>query len=95
MRAGVTVATLQRALAEVEAKLQNWPAAADSQAYFARLDRMTGSFEYQVYLGDAWTDPAEVTQLTVPPASPQSQPAGPAEKVAPSGMSSRTAIGPT
>src|SRR5690606_16645542 len=60
-------AQLAEAASLLEQRLAAWPAGADQAALFrARLDRLVEPVRYQLYLGDAWTDPAAVEVIPAP-----------------------------
>lgn len=49
------------------AELAKWPANADARGiYEGTLDRLVDGVQYQLSLGDAWTDPAHVTMIPLP-----------------------------
>lgn len=51
----------------VEDLLAEWPAAAGRSAiYEGRLSRLIEGLSYQLYLGDAWTDPADIRMISLP-----------------------------
>ncbi|MCY2992951.1 MAG: hypothetical protein NTY19_34480 [Planctomycetota bacterium] len=55
----------------IKSVLQSWPSQADSTAvYAAHLPSLTDPITYQIYLGDAWTDPATVDMLALPIVEP-------------------------
>ncbi len=59
-------------LAAARAALENWEAnAAGATVFRGQLDRMVESIEYKVFLGDAWTDPAEVVMTPRPLIEPR------------------------
>ena len=59
-------------LAAARAALENWEAnAAGASVFRGQLDRMVESIEYKVFLGDAWTDPAEVAMTPRPLIEPR------------------------
>ncbi len=59
-------------LAAARAALENWEAnAAGASVFRGQLDRMVESIEYKVFLGDAWTDPAEVVMTPRPLIEPR------------------------
>ena len=68
----VTRATAERSsLAAAETALQHrldaWPGDADTSAlYLGRLQRLVDSVRYTMYLGDAFTDPAQVEMIPLP-----------------------------
>ncbi len=59
-------------LAAARAALENWEAnAAGASVFRGQLDRMVESIEYKVFLGDAWTEPAEVVMTPRPLIEPR------------------------
>jgi hypothetical protein len=70
--AGGEAAKLQAAAASVDAVVAAWPGTAEQTAlYTARLTRLTDPISYQLYLGDAWTDPAELRMIPLPVVEPE------------------------
>lgn len=58
---------LRQSAAAIESVLQNWPGNADRSAvYEGNLRQLVEPVEYQLYLGDAWTDPARVDMIPLP-----------------------------
>jgi len=69
--AGVNTARLLRAAERIDKRLSSWPGNADDTAlYVGRLTRLVDSVTYQLYLGDAWTDPAKVDMIPLPVVEP-------------------------
>ncbi|MFM7073558.1 MAG: hypothetical protein ACKO38_17355 [Planctomycetota bacterium] len=59
-------------LAATQAALDQWEAnAANYSVYRGQLERLVESIEYKIFLGDAWTDPAEVAMTPRPLIEPR------------------------
>ena len=60
-------AELAAIAASLRATIAKWPADAESLAiYQGTLDRLVDGVKYKLRLGDAWTDPAQVTMIPLP-----------------------------
>ncbi len=76
--AGVNTAKLLQAADRIDKRLASWPGDADDRAvYVGRLARLVDSINYQLYLGDAWTDPAKVDMIPLPVVEPRFTPVPP------------------
>ena len=62
----------------IQGVLQSWPSQAESTAvYAAKLPSLTDPVTYQLFLGDAWTDPATVEMIALPIVEPTFVPVPP------------------
>ncbi len=60
-------AALDAALLELRRAIGAWPgSAADFSLHHGQLERLIESVEYQVHVGDAWTDPARINMISLP-----------------------------
>lgn len=65
-------ATWSEVLAAARIALEQWEAnAATYTVYRGQLERLVESIEYKIFLGDAWTDPAEVAMTPRPLIEPR------------------------
>jgi hypothetical protein len=53
------------AAGRLQTLLDQWPAG-EAKLYVAKLPRLLDRVQYQLYLGDAWTDPASVVMVGLP-----------------------------
>lgn len=61
------IESLKNAADSVDAALKAWPGKANGTAVFVgRLARLNDPLDYQIYLGDAWTDPATLAMTPLP-----------------------------
>ena len=52
---------------QLDERLASWPGdAANAAVYAGQLPRLVAPLEYQVYVGDGWTDPAGVAMIPLP-----------------------------
>lgn len=66
-QAGADPAQLLAAAAQVDAAVKAWPGdAEDTALYAASLPRLVDSLTYELELGDAWTDPAQIEMIPLP-----------------------------
>jgi len=71
-------AKLVQAADRIDELLSSWPGdAGDTAIYVGRLTRLVDTITYQLYLGDAWTDPAEVEMIPLPVIEPRLTPVAP------------------
>lgn len=69
---------LVEAADRIDELLSSWPDdAGDTAIYVGRLTRLVDTITYQLYLGDAWTDPAEVEMIPLPVIEPRLTPVAP------------------
>jgi hypothetical protein len=61
-----TEPTATNAAARLKAILDQWPKDAESKLYVGKLPRLLDEVKYQIYLGDAWTDPATIKMVGLP-----------------------------
>lgn len=71
-------AKLVQAADHIDELLAAWPGDARETAIYAgRLTRLVDTITYQLYLGDAWTDPAVVEMIPLPVIEPRLTPVAP------------------
>lgn len=71
-------ARLVQAADHIDKLLASWPGdARNTGVYTGRLPRLVDTITYQLYLGDAWTDPAEVEMIPLPVIEPRLTPVAP------------------
>lgn len=72
-------AKLEETADQLDQLLKAWPGQADSIAVYAgQLPRLVAPLTYQVYVGDGWTDPAQVAMIPLPVVESQLTPVPPA-----------------
>ncbi len=77
-QAGDDPTKLVQAADHIDKLLASWPGDAGKTAiYTGRLSRLVDTITYQLYLGDAWTDPAEVEMIPLPVIEPRLSPVAP------------------
>ena len=77
-QAGDDPAKLPQVADHIDELLAAWPGdAAKTAIYSGRLARLVDSVTYQLYFGDAWTDPAEVRMIPLPVIEPKLTPVAP------------------
>ena len=58
---------LHAALLEIRRTKGSWPGpSADFTLFHGQLERLIESVDYQVHIGDAWTDPARIQMISLP-----------------------------
>lgn len=57
------------AAGRLKAMLDQWPEG-EAKLYVAKLPRLLDKVQYQLYLGDAWTDPASIVMVGLPAVVP-------------------------
>lgn len=83
-RARDSQATWADVLKAAKSLLSGWDATAEASAvYRGELGRLVESVEYKVFLGDAWTDPAEVAMTPRPVVEPKLKATAPAYATGP------------